>query len=93
MSRPLLMLAAHAPSPFGPAEASYCLGVRFGGPDDIVRLEKLLINQIRRRHPHEYGHMKPKQIRQAIQLDVYEVPSPPTRAGYPKWAGESGWWH
>lgn len=83
--KPLLMVAA-ASRPLDEGDAGYCLGVRFCDANGVAHMEDLLIKQVRKRH-REYAHMKPQEVREALRFDVYEVPDPPRRGGFPKWLG------
>lgn len=86
----LLMVSAST-GPLFEGDAGFCLGVRFCTVEDVAHVEDLLIKQIRKNH-RTYANKKPREIRRLIAFDVYEVPDPPTRGGWPKWLGETAWY-
>lgn len=72
-------------------EPGYCLGLRFCTVGDVARVERLLVEQVRRRYS-VYTGMKPREVRRALVFTVYEVPDPPKRGGWPKWLGPTGYY-
>jgi hypothetical protein len=94
--RPLLMVTVST-RPMGGAddeqvEPGYCLGLRFCDANDVVKIERLLIKQVRDRYP-TYKGMKPREIRRALVFTVWVVPTNPTRGGWPIWDGPTGYWY
>lgn len=92
----LLMLTATtrpgAGSPDEQEEPGFCLGVRFCYPADVAHVEKLLIEQVRKRYAL-YTGMTPLQVRAALLFTVWAVPDPPKRGGWPEWLGPAGYYH
>lgn len=85
---PRLMLVALYRLP--DTEARVCLGVRIGGPDDVIRLRALLVKQVRQRFPEYFAGMRLPQVMKVLAIDVYDTE--PDKHGFPKWLGEAGWW-
>jgi hypothetical protein len=88
---PRLMLVAMYEGDLNGALHNVCLGIRIGGPDDVVRLERLLLKQVRDRYPELFQGMKPKQIETVVDILVYDTK--PTLRGFPTWIGDAYWWH
>jgi hypothetical protein len=86
----LFMVAASVRPPRADVPGNV-LGIRFCSVDDVAHMEDLLVKQIRRHFPM-YAGWKPKQIRNAVTFDVYEIPNPPRRGGYPKWLGPASFY-
>jgi hypothetical protein len=72
-------------------EPGYCLGFRFCDVDNVAHVERLLVQQIRKRYP-TYQGLKPREVRRALVFTVWEVPDPPTRGGWPRWLGPTGYY-
>lgn len=91
--KPLLMVTAST-KPDTDEQPGYCLGMRFGTPDDVAHIEKLLVKQVRGRYP-EYQGMKPRQVRKHLVMTVWALPEPgkPVRGGWPLWLGPTGYYY
>lgn len=89
---PLLMLVAiySVPARRTGTDVRVVLGIRTGPPDDMARMEKNFIKQVRDRYPEFFEGMKPKDIRRVVDLDVYDTS--PDRHGYPQWLGPVGYY-
>lgn len=72
-------------------EPGFCLGLRFCFADDVARVERLLVQQVRRRYV-TYRGLRPREVRRALLFTVWEVPQPPARGGWPRWIGPTGWY-
>lgn len=72
-------------------EPGYCLGLRFCTVNDVARVERLLVQQVRRRYA-VYSGLKPREVRSALLFTVYEVPNTPKRGGWPRWLGPTGYY-
>ena len=64
-----------------------CLGLRIGKADELPRLMKRLVHQVRDRYPEIFAGMKPKQVEAACEFAVYGAE--PDARGFPKYLG--GW--
>lgn len=69
----------------------YCLALRFCAADEVARMERLMVLQVRR-HFERFAGMKPKAIREQLNFDVFAIDNPPNPNGYPRWLGESVWY-
>jgi hypothetical protein len=89
--KPLLMICAFYRGDSYPALNGACLGIRFGTPDEVKALERRLFVQVKSRFDDLFDGMKPKQVKQIVDVQVYSTK--PSKRGFPTWQGETYWYY
>lgn len=67
-----------------------CLGIRMGDKDDVPKLRKALVRQVRSRYPTFFEGMKPREIENLCTFPIFE--HEPDHNGFPRWFGYASDW-
>lgn len=92
LSQPSMILAAMYSVPMSDGTAKQvCLGIRISNKEDIARMSRLLLNQVRQRYESLFIGMKPREIASIVNIHTYSIE--PDKHGFPKLLGESFWYN